>query len=75
MENPGGAGWHLASFTNERPDYGQAYRMLKRKWKIVWQSPVRTNKRTGARFIAVMFDTTKVGGLKANADYNYPEGW
>lgn len=75
LQNVGGAGWHIASFTSEREDYAQAYRALKRKWKIVWQSPARRNERTGARFIAVMYDTTKEGGVTANKNYKYPEGW
>lgn len=58
--NPaGGAGWLLASFTTELPDYKEAYEVLKKRFKIVFQSPVRKNKRTNHQFFFCIYDTSK----------------
>lgn len=61
----GGAGWHVASFTNH-PVHGeeflQAYEELKKRWKIAFQTPARINTRTGLRFIFVVYDTKCRGG-------------
>jgi hypothetical protein len=53
----GGCGWVIASFTPERPEYEQAYKELCKRWRRVYQSPVRVNKRTNRQFFFCIFDT------------------
>ena len=60
----GGAGWEIASFTNEfnfRKEYEEAYKELKARWKVVYQSPVRINHRTGRQFFFCIYDTRQKG--------------
>ncbi len=52
----GGCGWVIASFTDQRPEYKQAYEELCQRWKLVYQSPVRTNRRTNHPFFFCIFD-------------------
>lgn len=77
MANVGGAGWHMAGFTNtpedNAPTYKQAYKELKVKWKIIYQSPVRTNTRTNHPFFFCLYDTTKKVFKVNNAQYDWPE--
>lgn len=60
----GGAGWLIVSFTNcaaKKEEYKEAYETLKQRWKIVYQSSPRKNKRTGFQFFFCIYDTTKKG--------------
>lgn len=75
LKNAGGAGWHIASFTDcpeHGPSYKKAYAELKAKWKIVYQTPVRKNTRTDRQFFAVMFDTRARSFKINNAQYGWP---
>lgn len=57
----GGAGWAIASFTDNPAhleDYEKAERMLGKKYKIVYSSPKRKNKRTGHMFWFHIYDTS-----------------
>jgi hypothetical protein len=56
LQVPQGAGWFIAGFTNEKPVYAEAYEQLKAKYKIVYQSPVRVNTRTGRQFFFCIYD-------------------
>lgn len=59
-----GAGFALASFTDLfsfEEIYQEAYEELKKKYKIVYQSPVRVNRRTGRKFFFCIYDTTRKG--------------
>lgn len=55
----GGAGWLIVSFTPARSEYKEAYEALCKRWKLVYQSPVRINKRTQREFFFCIFDTEK----------------
>ena len=58
--NEGGAGWLIASFTDDPTlgeTYHQAYKQLKKRFPIVYQSPVRVNRRTGRQFFFCVYDT------------------
>lgn len=60
-----GCGYVIAGFTTERPAYGEAYKILKKRWPIVFQSEVRTNTRTNRKFFFCIYDTKgKVNGQK-----------
>jgi hypothetical protein len=64
LKPSGGAGWMIAGFTNSLAHgdtYEQAYELLKKRWTIVYQSPVRKNKRTGHQFFFCIYDTTQKG--------------
>jgi hypothetical protein len=52
-----GCGWVIAGFTNQKPVYRQAYLDLRKRWKLVYQSPVRVNTRTGRKFFFCIFDS------------------
>lgn len=54
----GGANWCLASFRNN-PDEKEVYDWIKSKYPIVFQSPVRKNRRTGNQWFFIIFDTKK----------------
>ena len=54
----GGADWCLASFRNN-PDEKEVYDWIKSKYPIVFQSPVRKNRRTGNQWFFIIFDTKK----------------
>jgi hypothetical protein len=59
-----GAGWAIASFTDSvslEDTYYKAYLELKKKFKIIYQSPVRKNRRTGNKFFFCVYDTTQKG--------------
>jgi hypothetical protein len=75
MSNPGGAGWHVAGFTPESAAYKEAYNDLKKKWKIVMQTPVRTNTRTGYKFIFVVYDTKSRLGAANREVHNSQFDW
>lgn len=64
IQPTGGAGWAIASFTDD-PMHGEAYakaeRMLKKRFKVVFESEKRTNKRTGRLFWFCIYDTTQDG--------------
>lgn len=53
---PAGAGWIIAAFTPAKEIYKEAYRQLAKKYKIVYQSPVRINTRTGSQFFFCIYD-------------------
>lgn len=53
---PVGAGWVIAGFI-ETEISQEAYRQLKAKWPIMYQSPVRVNTRTGRKFFFCIYDT------------------
>lgn len=53
-----GCGWNLASFRN-KPAERKVYEWIKSKYPIVFQSPVRVNKRTKREWFFVIFDTKK----------------
>jgi hypothetical protein len=56
----GGAGWVICSFTNDpvrEHEYKQAYKELCKRWKLVYQSPVRKNNRTNKLFFFCIFDS------------------
>lgn len=55
-EEAPGAGWFLASFTPAHPIFKEAYNQLAEKYKIVYQSPVRVNTRTGRQFFFCIYD-------------------
>jgi hypothetical protein len=64
MTNVGGCGWHIAGFTmagENKAAYEEAYKVLKKRWKIIYQSEVRKNTRTKNDFFFVIYDTTKKG--------------
>jgi len=54
--NPGGAGWLTAGFINTSV-CKEAYEALASKYKIVFQSPKRTNTNSGHAFIFIVYDT------------------
>jgi hypothetical protein len=57
-KNPGGAGWLAAGFTNQRPEYKAAYDTLTKRYGApVFQTPVRTNTRSGHKFFFAIWDT------------------
>ena len=51
-----GAGWYICGFTDTCEEYKEAYLQLCKKYKLVYQSPVRTNTRTGHQFFFCIFD-------------------
>lgn len=61
LTKPAGAGWFIAGFTENLPVYREAYEQLKKKYKIVYQSPVRINTRTGREFFFCIYDNTQKG--------------
>lgn len=61
LKPAGGAGWAIASFTDNPEhleEYQKAERMLAKKYKIEYKSPVRVNKRTGRKFWFYIYDTS-----------------
>jgi hypothetical protein len=75
MENPGGAGWHIASFTGDlehRKDFHEAYMDLKKRWQIVLQTEKRKNKRTDKMFILVVYDTLIPKNEVDNSEFKFP---
>jgi hypothetical protein len=73
LTNSGGAGWHIASFTNDPQQvaaYKEAYKELRDKWQIVFQGKVRINTRTGFKFLVVLYDTKKKN--VDNSEYEWP---
>lgn len=71
----GGAGWEIASFTNEAVHgtvYKKAYEELSKKWKIVMQSPVRINTRTGHQFFFCIYDRNSKLFKTNNSKYEWP---
>lgn len=56
--NGGGTGFNLASFRN-RPRERAVYEYIKKTYPIVFQSPVRKNRRTGNQWFFIIFDTKK----------------
>lgn len=65
----GGAGFAIASFIETTSEYHraqaensqQAYEILKKKYKVVYESPKRLNNNTGNMFWFCVYDTTKKG--------------
>jgi hypothetical protein len=53
----GGCGWVIASFTEKRPEFKEAYEILCKRWKLIYQSPVRVNNRTHRKFFFCIFDS------------------
>jgi hypothetical protein len=54
----GGAGWVTAGFVNTTQCH-EAYKKLSKKYKLVWQSPVRRNSNSGRDFFFAVWDTRK----------------
>lgn len=76
MNNMGGAGWHIASFTDD-PEHGAAYKEayhdFHKKWQIKLQTKVRVNTRTGRKFILVVYDTQVPTAEIDNTKHKWPE--
>ena len=53
----GGAGWELVAFI-ENDKCSMAYKTLKKRWPIVYQSPVRRNINSGNNFFFCIYDTS-----------------
>lgn len=71
VDNPGGAGWVLTSFIN-LPICKKAYSLLKKKYRITFQSPVRINNNSDNDFFFVIWDTTKDISVD-NSNYSFPK--
>lgn len=54
-DRTGGANWVIAGFINTKT-CREAYQELCKNYTLVWQSPVRTNSRSGNRFFFCIFD-------------------
>lgn len=54
----GGAGWQVAGFVNTHV-CKEAYAILKKRYKIVMQSPKRQNYNSGNSFFFCVYDTRK----------------
>lgn len=55
---PGGAGWLCAGFIRNNT-CKEAYETLKKRYKIVLQTPVRRNSNSGNGFFFLVYDTKK----------------
>ena len=62
----GGCGWQIAGFINGDPNVKEAYHILKERYKIVMQSPIRRNSNSGHNFFFVLYDTKKQRKSKNN---------
>ena len=56
VETEGGCGFLLAGFI-DTSICRQAYEILAKRFKVVYQSPVRRNTNSGNRFFFVIYDT------------------
>lgn len=54
--NQGGAGYAVAGFI-DTPECKEAYEILAKRFKIVYQSEVRENSNSGNDFFFVVYDT------------------
>ncbi len=54
----GGAGWQVAGFVNTDV-CKEAYEILKKRYKIVMQTPTRRNSNSGNRFFCCIYDSKK----------------
>lgn len=70
MAPRGGCGWNIAGFINA-PEKKEVYEKLKKKYKIVTQSPVRRNNNSGNQFFYVMYDCKKPRRSKNNPNAEY----
>jgi hypothetical protein len=60
FRNPGGAGWLMAGFTDQRAEYKEVYVGFCKKYgQPVYQSPVRLNNRSGNKFFFAIWNTRK----------------
>lgn len=59
--NPGGAGWLCAGFIYKNKMCDQMFKELNDKYKLVFQTPVRTNINSGNEFYFAVFDTEGSG--------------
>jgi hypothetical protein len=58
IHHQGGCDWLIVGFTSERPEFKKAFdRLSERYGEPVYQSPKRTNRRTGYRFFFCIWDT------------------
>lgn len=53
-----GAGFALAGFVNDEA-CRMAYHIMAKRFKLMFQSPVRVNSNTGNRFFFCVYDTRK----------------
>ena len=65
IDNYGGSGWACAGFINDKAPK-EVYEALKKRWKIVLQTPKRRNNNSGNSFFFVVYDTKKPRKSKNN---------
>lgn len=56
MGTMGGTGFLMAGFIYRNKVCTKAFRMLKKKYKLVYRSPIRLNKNSGNKFYFAVFD-------------------
>lgn len=56
MGTMGGTGFLMAGFICRDRVCTKAFRMLKKKYKLVYRSPIRLNKNSGNKFYFAVFD-------------------
>lgn len=54
--NPGGCDWAIAGFVKNEV-CKEAYTILRSRFKLIYQSPVRRNTRSGRKFFFCVYDT------------------
>lgn len=55
-QTEGGCGWVFAAFIEGDETCEQAYEIMKNKWKIMYQSPIKLNINSGNNFFFCIFE-------------------
>lgn len=63
-----GCGWQVAGFVNDKI-CAEAYEVLKKRYKIVFQAPVRKNANSRRNFFFILYD-----GHQKRKSKNFPDG-
>lgn len=86
IQTEGGCGWIFASFIENDDVCQGVYKVMQRKWKLMYQSPVKLNINSGNKFFFCIFEIpedeprgfnyeTEAEYLERGDDDNEEESW